>query len=780
MTNQNCISRTLRTPGGAERLGQILEAGGFETRTELGRLVCSEFGFADPLGRLQEASCAVALRELAAESRIRIPEPTRRGGGGGPAGLDIEVPPPEEVPACAGLVSGLRLVPAGDLESRRILAAMLEREHPEGAVRHVGRQLRYLIGSDHGWLGGFVFASSALSLAARDRWIGWDAPTREARLHLVVGLSRFLIRPAVACRNLASRVLGLCRRQLPADYEQIYGVAPALAETFVSPGLFGTSLRAANWTYVGETAGRGRRSAAGASVPVKSIYMMPLAPGWRELLGGREPDGALPIPPGAALGPADGLDGGGWAEQEFGEAPLGDRRLTRRLVRCVEMQAKAPGKTFFSAAAGDWAAVTGYYRLIEQPDESKVSPEAILATHRARTEQRMRKQETVLCIQDGTDLNFATHPLCEGLDRIGKNKNSKGTLGLHLHSTLAVAGDGIPLGVPRIEFSSPDDEGPKSGRWLRGWRDAGELKAGRARVVSVMDREGDIFELFAARRDEGGPDLLVRAQYDRSLGPCGSKLFEKLRGSPERARMDIPLERLSARNAARGQAASPGRAARVASAALRWMEVDLAVPEKRRGEFGTRPCRMRAVHAFEDRPPDGAEPLEWMLLTTLPAGTEAEARDILRMYRLRWRIEDWHRILKSGCGAEEVAFRTAERIKRAAAINAVIAWRLSALTHLGRQVPDLDAGLMYSESELAVLGDFARTRKAGPPETLSDAMTLVAMLGGYLNRKNDGPPGHQIQWDGQIRLAQRAQMVEESKALAGESSVWKLLGPGAI
>ncbi|MCY4460023.1 MAG: DUF4338 domain-containing protein, partial [Albidovulum sp.] len=227
MANQNSISKTLRSPGGAARLGRILEAGGFETRTELGRLVCLEFGFADPLGRLQEASCTVALRELAAESRIRIPEPTRRGGGGGPAGpenqasppggaspsgrpgcgpwrgsrrargetrrgggggqagLEIEVPPPEEVPACAGLVSGLRLVPAGDLESRRILAAMLEREHPEGAVRHVGRQLRYLIGSDHGWLGGFVFASSALSLAARDRWIGWAAPTREARLHLV-------------------------------------------------------------------------------------------------------------------------------------------------------------------------------------------------------------------------------------------------------------------------------------------------------------------------------------------------------------------------------------------------------------------------------------------------------------------------------------------------------------------------------------------------------------------------------------------------------------------
>ena len=328
----------------------------------------------------------------------------------------------------------------------------------------------------------------------------------------------------------------------------------------------------------------------------------------------------------------------------------------------------------------------------------------------------MRKQEAVLCIQDGTDLNFATHPLCEGLDRIGRNRNSKGTLGLHLHSTLAVGGDGIPLGVARMEFSGPDDEGPKTGRWLRGWRDSGRLRAGRAKVVSVMDREGDIFELFAARRDEGGPELLVRARHDRALGPGGGKLFQALRASPELARIDIPLERLSARNSARGQSASPGRAKRVASASLRWKEVDLAVPEKRRGEFGARPCRMRAVHAFEEHPPGrrGAAGVD-AADDGCRSGPRPRRGEALRWYRLRWRIEDWHRILKSGCKAEEVAFHTAGRIKRAAAINAVIAWRLAALTHLGRRTPGLDAGLMFSEAELAALGDFARIRKARQP-----------------------------------------------------------------
>ncbi len=549
-------------------------------------------------------------------------------GGNRPAGIDIEVPPPVDVPAQAGLAGNLCVIPAESREHRRMLGAMLAREHPEGAVRHVGPQLRYLIGSDHGWLGGFVFASSALSLAARrplDRMGRGDA------------------RGETSPRGRAFAVPGPAGDCLSQPGVANPGPVPAAVAGGFLAGLrpfagAGRDLRLARLV---------RDQPAGRELDLCRRDRGPGTALGRRWLGAAEID--LHDAPCTGLAPESRRVGEGWAGREFGAAPLGDRRLTRRLVRCVELQAKSPSKTFFSAATGDQAAVTGYYGLFERPDDSKATPEAILATHRARTEQRMRRQETVLCIQDGTDLNFATHPLCEGLDRIGRNKNSEGTLGLHLHSTLVVSGDGIPLGVPRIEFSSPEDEGPKSGRWLRGWRDAGTLKAGRARVISVMDREGDIFELFAARRDGDGPDLLVRAQHNRGLGRGAGKLFQMLRDSPERARIDIPVERLSARNSARGQSASPGRAGRVASAALRWMEVDLPVPEKRRGEFGTRPCRMQVVHAFEDCPPEGTSPLEWTLLTTLPVATTAQAQEVLRWYRLRWRIEDWRRILKSGC-----------------------------------------------------------------------------------------------------------------------------------
>ncbi len=136
----------------------------------------------------------------------------------------------------------------------------MQREHPRGAARHVGPQLRYLLVSDHGVLGALGFAASALTLAARDAFIGWDADLRSRQLHRVIALSRFLIRPSVACRNLASKALGLCLRRLPDDFERRYGYRPLLAETFVEKDRHaGTSLVAANWLCVGETAGRGTR-----------------------------------------------------------------------------------------------------------------------------------------------------------------------------------------------------------------------------------------------------------------------------------------------------------------------------------------------------------------------------------------------------------------------------------------------------------------------------------------------------------------------------------------
>jgi len=154
------------------------------------------------------------------------------------------------------------------------------------------------------------------------------------------------------------------------------------------------------------------------------------------------------------------------------------------------------------------------------------------------------------------------------------------------------------------------------------------------------------------------------------------------------------------------------------------------------------------VHVREDLPPEGAKPLEWFLLTTGEIRSVEDAAVRLRWYALRWRIEDWHRVLKTGCRVERLAFETGERLKRAVAINLVIAWRIMVMTLLGRESPELPAEVLFSDLDIRVLKAFARQRNLEGPSTLGIAVMLVARLGGYLARANDPPPGHEVMWRG--------------------------------
>ena len=161
------------------------------------------------------------------------------------------------------------------------------------------------------------------------------------------------------------------------------------------------------------------------------------------------------------------------------------------------MLAEHPGQAICGNGRSDRAAVDGFYRFIEKAAVHGIDVDAILAPHRERSLQRMRSQRTVLAIQDGTDLNFAGRPGCEGLGVIGRNQTRARTPGLHLHATLAVTGSGLPLGVLRCEFEAPPGgrkrpgQVPKSRRWLRGFDDtlvAADALTNRTRVIAVMDR----------------------------------------------------------------------------------------------------------------------------------------------------------------------------------------------------------------------------------------------------------------------------------------------------
>jgi hypothetical protein len=193
---------------------------GEKSRTRLALWVCRRLRLRDARRRPQVSSCLKALRDLEREGHFQLPAQVltvvshwrmRRHSG--------PVPAPKDVPEQLRQVRNLHLVLVNPDEEERMRTwnELMVREHPQGKRRLVGRQLRYLVGSAHGWLGAVGFSASALYLEARDRWIGWNAQQRQAQEGRVVNLSRFLIRPGVRCRNLASYVLGACvgRAHLP-------------------------------------------------------------------------------------------------------------------------------------------------------------------------------------------------------------------------------------------------------------------------------------------------------------------------------------------------------------------------------------------------------------------------------------------------------------------------------------------------------------------------------------------------------------------------------------
>ena len=283
MKQQNQIKRTLSQPEAIAHIQKLIQVGGFVNRTKLADSVCEHLGLRDPRGELQRGGCLKALRELEAAGKFRLPAPRMTPGERVPRRLPEPVPEPTGVPEEVGELRGLELLPVESDSAMRTWNELMLAEHPRGAGPLVGRQLRYLIASEHGWLGGLGFAAPALQLADRDDWIGWSVEQRRAGLHGVVGLSRLLIRPSVRCRNLASRVLSWCAHRVPEDFGRRYGIRPLLLESFVDTELHrGTCYRAANWIRVGRTSGRGRQDRfREASETVKDIYVYPLEKDFR-------------------------------------------------------------------------------------------------------------------------------------------------------------------------------------------------------------------------------------------------------------------------------------------------------------------------------------------------------------------------------------------------------------------------------------------------------------------------------------------------------------------
>jgi hypothetical protein len=754
------------------RLAAVREqlAGGVGSRKQLAAELCRRFRFRDARGQLRVGSCLKALRDLERAGEFTLPPRLIDiNEGWSPRRLPAAVPEPQGVPESVAEVQGLRVVlvdPTDDAGMRSWNELML-REHPWGTRRLVGRQLRYLVTSKHGLLGAVGFSASALTLAAREAWIGWDRAQRQVHRDRVVNLSRLLIRPSVGCRNLASWVLGACVRRVGEDFAQRYGYAPWLLETFVDTERHeGTCFQAANWQRIGQTKGRGRNDRAGrGGESVKEIYVYPLVEDFRERMGVAPDRGSYLRP----LSVEQGLGAKEWVEQEFGRVELGDKRLRDRLMKIVGDRSEHPDSSYLEASGGDHGATKGYYAFIDNPRET-IHPEEMLSTHRTRTIERMMSHDRVLVVQDTTDLNFSSRPHTDGLGLIGTNQTEAKSLGLKLHTSLALSEEGLPLGVLKSVAYAPEEKGAegkvsvgrpieekKSFRWIEGYRDCVAIakQTPATHILSVMDREADFFELF----EEADPTrhrvgLLVRARHNRRLHNSERKLFEELRASENTQQVEVAIPRQRWKKAKRGQPKREGWPARQATLTLSFQAV--SIHTTRSDLQASDPVTLWAVYAREESPPPGSAAIEWMLLTTEEVKTVEEALRILDLYARRWRIEEWHRVLKSGCKVQDHQHQTEDRLERVIAIDAVLAWRIQLMTLLSREVPDLPCTVFFDEWEVTVLEALEEERRKAPlerPLTLVEAITSLARLGGYLARPSDPPPGAKVLWRGLLRLS---------------------------
>ena len=265
----------------------------FLNLTEISCTICELLEWKRPNGNLKNHECRQMLEQLRDRGLLTLPE-LRRLGPRGPrvVSLTSQSEARPELSVAAGELEPLqlKLVKASSGGESKLWRELVARYHYLGYRAPVGATLRYLVRSERRGdevLACMMWTSPAWKIEARDRWIGWGSEVRSRNLQLIVNNSRFLILPWVRVKHLASKILGHCARQLPADWEQLYGYRPLLLESMVDSSRFrGTCYRAANWVLLGETKGRGRmdRNHDVVAAP-KLVYVYPLGGRARERLG---------------------------------------------------------------------------------------------------------------------------------------------------------------------------------------------------------------------------------------------------------------------------------------------------------------------------------------------------------------------------------------------------------------------------------------------------------------------------------------------------------------
>jgi hypothetical protein len=450
-----------------------------------------------------------------------------------------------------------------------------------------------------------------------------------------------------------------------------------------------------------------------------------------------------------------------WIEQELAGCSFPDRRLRQRLQQLLQQFSSGLGESI-PFACQDWASTKAAYRFLSNP---RVNEEAILAGHFAATRSRFAATATpILVLHDTTGFTFARKDrapigiLHKSFMRRGKKGRPLHSVvcGILMHSSLAVTTDGLPLGLAAIKFWSRSEfkgtnalkrkinptrvpiEEKESYRWLENVRQATTLFGDPPRCIHIGDRESDIYELFCTAQ-QIGTHFLLRTCVDRLAeeGSCTvSAVMKQVRVKG--------LHRVSVKD----------RKGNWSEAVLeiKYRRVRVLPPVAKQKQYPA--LRLTVLWAQEKTTPEGRDRIDWKLITNLPVKSRSDALQKISWYAMRWKIEMFHKVLKSGCQAEQARLRNADRLANLIAVFCLLSWRIFWLTMLQRVAPEASPLLALTPLEIALLDRLVKDKgEANAPEKrLSAYLIKIARLGGYLARAGDGPPGNLVMWRGLSRL----------------------------
>ncbi len=466
-----------------------------------------------------------------------------------------------------------------------------------------------------------------------------------------------------------------------------------------------------------------------------------------------------------------------WAQSELATLDLGDERRNRRAVRIVQRLLDRPGGLITTVCDGP-AEAKATYRFLSNP---AVSPDALRAALRDATVARLADEPVVLVPQDTTSVDFSAHPATTGLGPTSGGPHGGTGHGLHLHSAIAVSAEGVPLGLLHQQdwARDPAQTGRKHRRKERPFEDKESyrwqqtVQAVEAAVpadkllVQTADREGDIYEVFATPRRPGSY-LLIRSCQDRRLQGEERRLWGQVADAPVAHGLEMMVH------------TKRHLTPRCARLQLRYRTVTLRPPISGTHDPGLEPVTLTALEVREVDPPPLAQskpilwrlltdlevrevdppplaqskPILWRLLTDLPTESVADALRHVRWYALRWLVERYHFVLKSGCQLETSQLHTLERLERLLVLCSAVAVRLLWMTYSARVHPEVPCTVAFSTVEWQVLYRHQRKTLDLPaqPPSLRDAVRWLALLGGFMGRKGDGEPGVKVLWRGLTRL----------------------------